>query len=72
MQEKIASTADADIFSYTNSDNKGNYTLPDKLALNIGYTFVVYVDGYTITFGDDLVWTDQDPLNYQMDVSMSN
>jgi serine protease Do len=64
--------ADADIFSFTNSDNQGNYSLPDKLALNIGYTFVVYVDGYTITFGDDLVWTDQDPLNYQMDISMSN
>ena len=69
---KTNNYADADVFSFTNSDNNGNYTLPDKLALNIGYTFVVYVEGYTIIFGDDLVWTDQDPLNYQMDVSMSN
>lgn len=69
---KANNYADADIFSFAKSDNQGYYSLPDKLALNIGYTFVVYVEGYTITFGDDLVWTDQDPVNYQMDVSMSN
>ncbi len=69
---KANNYADADIFSFATSDNQGNYTLPDKLVLNIGYTFVVYKDGYTITFGDDLVWTDQDPLNYQMDISLSN
>jgi len=69
---KANNFADADIYSFANSDNNGNYTLPDKLALNVGYTFVVYVEGYKITFGDDLVWTDQDPVNYQMDVSMSN
>ena len=64
--------ADADIYSFAKSDNQGNYTIPDKLALNIGYTIVAYLDGYTITFGDDLVWTEQDPVNYQMDISLSN
>lgn len=69
---KANNYADADIYSFTTSDYQGNYTLPDKLALNIGYTFVVYKDGYSITFGDDLVWTVQDPLDYQMDISLSN
>jgi hypothetical protein len=64
--------ADADIYSFAKSDNQGNYTIPDKLALNVGYTIVAYLDGYTITFGDDLVWTEQDPVNYQMDISLSN
>ncbi|OGN74572.1 MAG: hypothetical protein A2X25_06740 [Chloroflexi bacterium GWB2_49_20] len=71
-QWKANEFADGDIFTFAKSDNQGNYTLPDKLALNVGYSIVVYVEGYSITFGDDLVWTDQDPVNYQMDISMSN
>jgi serine protease Do len=69
---KANNFADADIFSFAKADNQGNYTLPDKLALNVGYTFVTYIDGYSITYGDNLIWTDQDPVNYQMDVTMSN
>jgi hypothetical protein len=71
-QWKANNFADGDIFSFAESDNQGYYTLPDKLVLNVGYTFVVYVDGYSITYGDNLVWNDQDPLNYQMDISMSD
>jgi S1-C subfamily serine protease len=63
--------ANADIFTYAKADNQGNYSLPDKLALNVGYTIVVYAEGYKITYGDDISWTSQDPLNYQMDLKLS-
>jgi serine protease Do len=69
---KANNFADGDIFSFTTSDNQGNFTLPDKLVLNVGYSIAVYVNGYPITFGDDLIWTDQDPLEFQMNISMSN
>ncbi len=70
-QWKTNNLANADIFSYAKADDQGNYVLPDKLALNVGYSFVVYVDGYSITYGDNLTWTSQDPINYQMDIKMS-
>ncbi|HEY5270921.1 MAG TPA: trypsin-like peptidase domain-containing protein [Anaerolineales bacterium] len=70
-QWKTNNFADADIFSYAKADDQGNYVLPDKLALNVGYTFAVYVEGYNITGGDNLTWTSQDPVNYQMDIPMS-
>jgi hypothetical protein len=63
--------AETDIFSYAKADNQGNFALPDKLALNVGYTFVIYVQDYKIQYGDNLVWTSQDPINYQMEIKMS-
>ncbi len=63
--------ADADIFSFAKADDQGNYSLPDKLSLDVGYTLVVYVEGYKITYGDNNVWTSHDALYYQWDISMS-
>jgi len=63
--------ADPDIFSFAKTDNQGNYALPDRLALDVGYTFVIFMDGYKIQFGDNLVWTSQDPLNYRWDFTLS-
>lgn len=60
------------IFTSSKSDNQGYYSMPVKLALNVGYTVVAYAEGYNIQFGDNLEWTDQDPVDYQMDISMSN
>jgi serine protease Do len=70
-QWKSDSYADSDIFSYAKADNQGYYSLPDKLTLDVGYTFIMYVDGYSINYADNLVWSNQDPLNYQLDLSMS-
>ena len=63
--------ADTDIFSIAKTDNQGNYALPDRLALDVGYTFVIFMEGYKIKFGDNLVWTSQDPLNYRWDFTLS-
>jgi serine protease Do len=70
-QWKANNYDEADLFSYAMADDQGNYVLPDKLALDVGYTFAIYADGYGITYGDNLVWTSQDPLDYQMDISLS-
>jgi hypothetical protein len=32
----------------------------------------LYVDGYSINYADDMVWTSQDPTNYELDLTMSN
>ncbi len=70
-QWKANGFANTDIFTYAKADDNGNYSLPDKLALDVGYTIVVYMDGYKITYGDNLTWTSKDPVNYQMDLSLS-
>ena len=69
-QWKTNGFADTDIFTSTKADDQGNYALPDKLALDTGYTFVVYADGYKITYGDNLTWTKQDPTDYPMDLTV--
>jgi serine protease Do len=59
-----------DIFTYTKTDANGKYTLPAKLSRNTPYTIVVAAEGYYDQYGDNLIWTDQDPSNYTMDISM--
>jgi len=61
----------ADVFTRAKADEQGNYSLPDKLALDVGYTLVVDLEGYPRLYGDDRVWTSQDPVNYQLDIPMS-
>jgi S1-C subfamily serine protease len=70
-QWKTDNFADADIFTSAKADNQGNYTMPDKLALNVEYTFIVFMKDYKITYGDGLVWTDKDPVNYPMNVNLT-
>jgi serine protease Do len=69
---KAENYADGDIFTSTKADNQGKYSLPDKLALNVGYTFILYVDGYSINYADNLSWTSKDPTNFELDLTMSN
>jgi hypothetical protein len=70
-QFKIDQYVSADIFSRAKADDQGNYTMPDKLALDVGYTIVAAMEGYPVLYGDNMVWTSQDPVNYQMDIPMS-
>jgi len=60
------------VLASATSDNQGKYQLPVKLALNVGYTILAYLDGYKINYGDDLTFTSKDPVNYQLDVPLSN
>jgi serine protease Do len=69
---KANSFADSDIFTSAKADNQGNYQLADKLAQNVGYTLVVYSEGYPINYADNLTWTEKQPLNFQLDFKMSN
>ena len=63
--------ADADLFTSAKADNQGYYSLPKKLSLDVGYTFIIYMEGYAINYADSLVWSAQDPVNFQLDLSMS-
>jgi serine protease Do len=62
---------ESDVYSYTQTDAKGNYRIPDPLQRNTKYTIVASVKGYYDQYGDDLVWKDQDPAEYQLDIGMS-
>jgi serine protease Do len=61
----------ADIYTYAKSDANGQYVLPQKLARNTPYTLIASADGYYDVYGEDLVWDDQKPANFTMDVSLS-
>jgi serine protease Do len=68
---KANSFADTDIYTYAKADDQGYYSLPDKLSLDVGYTFIMFVEGYSVNFADNLVWSAQDPIDYRLDLSMS-
>jgi serine protease Do len=63
--------AETDLYTYAKADSNGFYALPDRLSLDVGYTFIMFVEGYPINYADDLVWTAQDPADFQLDLSMS-
>jgi len=71
-QWKASNFAEKYVLTSATSDNQGNYSIPVKLAVNVGYTILAYLDGYTINYGDNLTFTSQDPVNYQLDVPLSN
>jgi serine protease Do len=60
-----------DVLTYTQSDSNGHYKLPVKLARNTPYTVVASTEGYLDTFGDNLVWGDNKPADFTMDITMS-
>ena len=62
---------DSDILTYAQSDSNGRYLLPAKLARNTPYTVVCLAEGYQGTAGDNLVWGDNEPANFNMDISLS-
>jgi S1-C subfamily serine protease len=61
----------ADILMYTQTDSNGQYVLPKKLARNTSYTLVASAQGYYDAYGDDLVWDDQKPSDFTMDISLT-
>jgi hypothetical protein len=70
-QWKTDGFIDADMFTYAKTDDNGNFQLPNKLSLNIGYTMVVFAEGYNGTYGDNQVFTSQDPVDYKMRIKLS-
>jgi S1-C subfamily serine protease len=62
--------SEAEVFSFAQTDRRGDYELPDKLQRGVAYTIVVQAEGYQTKFGDDLVWTADDPDDYTFDVSL--
>jgi serine protease Do len=71
-QWKTSNFDENSVFTSAKSDNQGNYSLPVKLAVNVGYTIVAFLDGFTINYGDGITFTSQDPVQYKLDVPLSN
>jgi hypothetical protein len=61
----------ADILTYAKSDSNGEYVLPVKLSRNTPYTLVASAEGYYDIYGEDLVWDDNKPADFTMDISLS-
>lgn len=61
---------EAEVFTWAETDRNGQYALPDPIARDTPYTIFVYAEGYRSKYGDGLVWTAQDPSQYQFDLSL--
>jgi S1-C subfamily serine protease len=63
--------ADGDIYSSTQTDSNGDYTIPDPVQRGESYTVAASIAEYYDQYGDDLTWTEDDPDRYQLDIGMS-
>ncbi|MCJ7431952.1 MAG: trypsin-like peptidase domain-containing protein [Anaerolineales bacterium] len=61
----------SDVYSYTQTDSNGNYRIPDTLKRSTKYTIVASMKGYFEQYGDGLVWKDQDPAEYELNIGLS-
>jgi len=66
-----ANYPDSDVLTYTQSDSNGHFALPMKLARNTPYSLVCGAEGYQGIAGDNLVWKDSDPANFNMNIALS-
>lgn len=62
--------SESDIYTSAETDRNGRYELPDRLQRGLAYTVVVQARSYQIKVGDALVWTDEDPDDYTLDVGL--
>jgi S1-C subfamily serine protease len=62
--------SESDIYTWAETDRNGRYELPDPLERGVSYTLVVQAQGYNVKYGDDLVWTDEDPDDFTLDVGL--
>jgi len=58
------------VLTFAKTDANGQYQLPVKLNRNTPYTIVASAEGYIDSYGDNLQWSDQDPSNYTMDITL--
>jgi len=61
-----------DIFTYAKTDSNGEYALTVKLSRNTSYTIVASAHGYYDAYGDNLEWSDQEPADFTMNISLGN
>ena len=58
------------IYTFAETDAEGAFVLPFLLEFDTPYTIVVGAEGYQTKFGDDLVWTTEDPVLYNFEVDL--
>jgi hypothetical protein len=62
---------DADVYTYDQTDSAGYYALPDSLERNTPYTLVAFAEGYLDSYGDNLVWSDEEPADFTIDIPLT-
>jgi hypothetical protein len=70
-QWSAANYPESNIYTYSVTDSKGQYVMPITISRDVTYTIVASAKGYYDRYGDNLVWTDQDPDRYQMDIQLT-
>jgi hypothetical protein len=70
-QWKTDQGAMADVFSSAKADSQGNFSVPDKLALNVSYTVVFFVDGYKLKVFDNQTFDSKTPVNLKLLIKMT-
>jgi hypothetical protein len=66
-----ANYPDSNVYTYTLTDSNGNYDMPLTISRGESHTIVASAQGYYDRYGDGLVWTDQDPDQYQLDIQLT-
>jgi len=61
----------SDVFTSAKADNQGNFSVPDKLALNVGYTIVFYAEGYKLKVFENTSFDSKTPVNLQLLIKMT-
>ncbi|MBI5840515.1 MAG: trypsin-like peptidase domain-containing protein [Chloroflexi bacterium] len=70
-QWSSANYPESNVYAYALTDANGGYEIPLSIARNEEYTIVASAQGYYDRYGDLLVWTDEDPDRYQLDIQMT-
>jgi serine protease Do len=70
-QWKTDQGALTDVLTSAKADNQGNFSVPDKLALNISYSVVFYAEGYKLKVYENQTFDSKTPVNLELLIKMT-
>jgi S1-C subfamily serine protease len=59
-----------EVYTYAETDNKGNYTLPDMLVRDQSYSMLIGADGYEPIMEDDIYIPDDIESPFELDIEL--
>jgi S1-C subfamily serine protease len=62
--------SEAQVYAWAETDNEGFYALPALVARDTPYTIVAGANGYRTKFGDNIVFTNEDPDELEFSVAL--
>jgi hypothetical protein len=70
-QWKTDQGAMTDVFTSAKADDQGNFTMPDKLALNVSYTVAFYAEGYKLKVYENQTFDSSTAVDLQLLIKMT-